>query len=143
MWKHESDILQMLIYQGLENPQQPLDYQAIVMQAVYLGEATLRLWSSGAQGGRGDHKARGTGTRSARITSRWRCYFATADLTPACYATCYYTTCCERSRSPIRPLSRTNCQPCLPISHRQTAKIIAAVTLKAGSSGGQAEMGLL
>lgn len=44
--KHESDILQMLIYQALENPQQPLDYQAIAMQAVYLGEATLRLWNT-------------------------------------------------------------------------------------------------
>lgn len=42
--KHESDILQMLIYQALESPQQPLDRQAIAAQAARLGEATLRLW---------------------------------------------------------------------------------------------------
>ena len=44
--KHESDILQMLIYQALESPQQPLDRQAIAAQAARLGEATLRLWNA-------------------------------------------------------------------------------------------------
>lgn len=44
--KHESDILQMVICQTLENPQQPLDHQAIAAQAARLGEATLRLWNT-------------------------------------------------------------------------------------------------
>lgn len=44
--KHESDILQILIYQALENLDQPLEYQAIAVQAASLGDATLRLWNT-------------------------------------------------------------------------------------------------
>lgn len=44
--KHESDILQILIYQTLENPQQPLDHQAIAVQATRMGDATLHLWNT-------------------------------------------------------------------------------------------------
>lgn len=44
--KHESDILQMVIYQALENPQQPLDRPAIAAQAAQLGEETLLLWNT-------------------------------------------------------------------------------------------------
>ena len=44
--KHESDILQMVIYQTLENPQQPLNRSAIAALAAQLGEETLRLWNT-------------------------------------------------------------------------------------------------
>jgi hypothetical protein len=43
--KHESDILQMLIYAALETPDQPLATQEIAAQAFYLSEDTLRLWA--------------------------------------------------------------------------------------------------
>jgi hypothetical protein len=43
--KHESDILQMLIYAALETPNQPLALPEIAAQAARLGEDTLRLWS--------------------------------------------------------------------------------------------------
>jgi hypothetical protein len=44
--KHESDILQMLIYQALEAPDQPLQHQQIAAQAARLGEDTLHLWTT-------------------------------------------------------------------------------------------------
>jgi hypothetical protein len=43
--KHESDILQMLIYAALETPDQPLAAQEIAVQAARLGADTLRLWT--------------------------------------------------------------------------------------------------
>jgi hypothetical protein len=43
--KHESDILQMLIYAALEAPDQLLAVQEIAAQAARLGEDTLHLWT--------------------------------------------------------------------------------------------------
>jgi hypothetical protein len=42
--KHESDILQMLIYAALEAPSEPVAAHEIAAQAARLGEDTLRLW---------------------------------------------------------------------------------------------------
>lgn len=42
--KHESDILQMLIYAALEDPGKPFAVQEITAEAARLGEDTLRLW---------------------------------------------------------------------------------------------------
>ena len=42
--KHESDILQMLIYQAIEAPDQPLAAPEIAAQVARLGEETQRLW---------------------------------------------------------------------------------------------------
>jgi hypothetical protein len=44
--KHESDILQMLIYQVLHAPGQPLQQQEIAAQAARLGASTLYLWNT-------------------------------------------------------------------------------------------------
>ena len=44
--KHESDILQMLIYQALHAPDQPLQQQEIAAQAARLGASTLHLWNT-------------------------------------------------------------------------------------------------
>lgn len=44
--KHESDILQVLIHQALENADQPLQVQEITLQAARLGEDALRLWNT-------------------------------------------------------------------------------------------------
>ena len=44
--KHESDILQMLIYQTLHASSQPLQQQEITAQAARLGESTLNLWNT-------------------------------------------------------------------------------------------------
>jgi hypothetical protein len=44
--KHESDILQMLIFQALHAPDQPLQQQEIAAQAARLGASTLHLWNT-------------------------------------------------------------------------------------------------
>ena len=44
--KHESDILQMLIYQTLHASGQPLQKQEITAQAARLGERPLNLWNT-------------------------------------------------------------------------------------------------
>jgi hypothetical protein len=44
--KHESDILQMLIYRALHAPDQPLQQQDIAAQAASLGASTLHLWNT-------------------------------------------------------------------------------------------------
>ena len=44
--KHESDILQMLIYQAFRAPDQPLQQQEITAQAASLGASTLHLWNT-------------------------------------------------------------------------------------------------
>lgn len=44
--KHESDILQMLIYQTLEAPDQPLQKGEIAGQAARLGDDTAHLWAA-------------------------------------------------------------------------------------------------
>lgn len=44
--KHESDILQMLIYQALEAPGQPLQKGEIARQAARLGDDTAHLWAA-------------------------------------------------------------------------------------------------
>jgi hypothetical protein len=44
--KHESDILQMLIYQTLEAPDQPLQKGEIAAQAARLGDDTAHLWAA-------------------------------------------------------------------------------------------------
>ena len=44
--KHESDILQMLIYQALHASGQPLQQQEITAQAARLGASTLNRWNT-------------------------------------------------------------------------------------------------
>ena len=44
--KHESDILQMLIYQALHSPDQPLHLQEMTSQVARLGASTLHLWNT-------------------------------------------------------------------------------------------------
>lgn len=44
--KHESDILQMLIYQAIRAPDQPLQQQEIAAEAARLGASALNLWNT-------------------------------------------------------------------------------------------------